>query len=174
MLILTSRHLHRLHVLVTHDGQRQFRAITASAALCGRARLCPLVQLGAAAAIGPQPPTTSMVQLCGRCNAQKAALRRPKTVEQVLIACHLGLSYEQIVLAAMSTSSLTDTPSNTLSQQRSLLLQLCRECFYEVFEQEVHETIVSNKLFKAGDKVAIGASGICAVPQQNVLLKTLQ
>ena len=39
-------------------------------------------------------------------------------------------------------------------------LQLCRECFYEVFEEEVHQTIVSNKLFKAGEKVAIGASGM--------------
>ena len=26
-----------------------------------------------------------MVQLCGKCNAQKAALRRPKTFEQVLV-----------------------------------------------------------------------------------------
>lgn len=37
--------------------------------------------------------------------------------------------------------------------------QICRECFYYVFETEVHHTIVSNNLFKPGDKVAIGASG---------------
>lgn len=36
---------------------------------------------------------------------------------------------------------------------------LCRECFYVVFENEVHQTIVSNGLFKAGEKVAIAASG---------------
>ncbi|DBA86765.1 hypothetical protein WJX77_002722 [Trebouxia sp. C0004] len=59
-----------------------------------------------------------MVQLCGRCNTQKAALRRPKTFDQ-----------------------------------------LCRACFYEVFEDEVHQTIIANRLFKAGEKVAIGASG---------------
>lgn len=59
-----------------------------------------------------------MVQLCGRCNSQKAALRRPKT-----------------------------------------FVQLCQECFFQVFEDEVHQTIVTNKLFKPGEKVAIGASG---------------
>jgi len=36
---------------------------------------------------------------------------------------------------------------------------ICRDCFYRVFETEIHETIISNKLFKAGDKVAIAASG---------------
>ena len=36
---------------------------------------------------------------------------------------------------------------------------VCRECFFEVFEMEVHRTIVDNKLFKRGDKVAIAASG---------------
>lgn len=36
---------------------------------------------------------------------------------------------------------------------------LCKECFYQVFEQEIYETIVSCKLFKPGDYVAIGASG---------------
>lgn len=36
---------------------------------------------------------------------------------------------------------------------------ICKECFYEQFELEVHQTITENKLFKAGDKVAIAASG---------------
>ncbi|EGD73710.1 ATP-binding domain-containing protein 3 [Salpingoeca rosetta] len=36
---------------------------------------------------------------------------------------------------------------------------LCRECFYAAFEEEVHETIVSENLFTPGDVVAIGASG---------------
>lgn len=36
---------------------------------------------------------------------------------------------------------------------------ICRECFFYVFETEVHNTITSNKLFKPGDRVAIGASG---------------
>ncbi|CAG8710875.1 7438_t:CDS:2, partial [Racocetra fulgida] len=37
--------------------------------------------------------------------------------------------------------------------------QVCRECFYYVFETEIHNTITDNKLFKKGDKVAIAASG---------------
>jgi len=46
------------------------------------------------------------------------------------------------------------------SQLLLLHLQLCRACFYEVFEEEVHQTIIANRLFKAGEKVAIGASGM--------------
>lgn len=37
--------------------------------------------------------------------------------------------------------------------------KLCRECFLEIFETEVHETIVSTSLFYPGERVAIGASG---------------
>ncbi|KAG8721998.1 nucleotidyltransferase [Ceratobasidium sp. 394] len=37
--------------------------------------------------------------------------------------------------------------------------QICKECFFRVFETEVHNTIVDAKLFKPGDRVAIGASG---------------
>lgn len=36
---------------------------------------------------------------------------------------------------------------------------LCKECFYEVFEREIHETIIESKLFDPGDYVAMGASG---------------
>lgn len=37
--------------------------------------------------------------------------------------------------------------------------KLCRACFLEVFETEVHETITSSSLFYPGERVAIGASG---------------
>ena len=37
--------------------------------------------------------------------------------------------------------------------------QLCRECFYRAFEEEVHETIVENKLFLPGQRIAVAASG---------------
>lgn len=36
---------------------------------------------------------------------------------------------------------------------------LCRECFYNAFETEVHHTITGVNLFNRGDKVAIAASG---------------
>lgn len=37
--------------------------------------------------------------------------------------------------------------------------KLCKECFISVFEDEVHHTITSSKLFFPGESVAIGASG---------------
>ncbi|KAH6658863.1 ATP-binding domain-containing protein [Plectosphaerella plurivora] len=37
--------------------------------------------------------------------------------------------------------------------------KLCRTCFLAVFEDEVHHTITSSRLFSRGETVAIGASG---------------
>ncbi|GAQ79566.1 ATP-binding domain-containing protein [Klebsormidium nitens] len=37
--------------------------------------------------------------------------------------------------------------------------QVCKDCFFAAFEDEVHRTIIDNRLFKRGDRVAIGASG---------------
>lgn len=37
--------------------------------------------------------------------------------------------------------------------------QICKDCFFKVFETEVHNTITEAQLFKPGDRVAIGASG---------------
>ncbi|KAL6011837.1 cytosolic thiouridylase subunit Ctu1 [Asimina triloba] len=36
---------------------------------------------------------------------------------------------------------------------------ICRECFYTVFEEEIHKVIVDNQLFKPGEHVAVAASG---------------
>lgn len=38
-------------------------------------------------------------------------------------------------------------------------VQLCKDCFYQALEEEVHQTIVKYKLFKPGEVVALGASG---------------
>ncbi|KIW35640.1 cytoplasmic tRNA 2-thiolation protein 1 [Cladophialophora immunda] len=37
--------------------------------------------------------------------------------------------------------------------------KICKQCFLSIFEAEIHDTIVSNKLFHRGERVAIGASG---------------
>lgn len=37
--------------------------------------------------------------------------------------------------------------------------KLCRGCFLTVFEDEVHHTITSSKLFYPGERIAVGASG---------------
>lgn len=39
------------------------------------------------------------------------------------------------------------------------LQKLCKECFFLVFETEIHNTITDAELFAPGDKIAIGASG---------------
>lgn len=39
------------------------------------------------------------------------------------------------------------------------LMKLCKECFFHVFETEIHNTIKTNELFHRGESVAIGASG---------------
>lgn len=36
---------------------------------------------------------------------------------------------------------------------------ICKECFFRVFEDEIHQTITDAQLFKPGDRVAIAASG---------------
>lgn len=36
---------------------------------------------------------------------------------------------------------------------------LCKECFFRAFEEEVHHTITSARLFNRGETVGIGASG---------------
>lgn len=59
-----------------------------------------------------------MGRFCDLCLERRAALRRPKTLQQV-----------------------------------------CKECFFLAFEEEIHKTIVENQLFKPGERVAIGASG---------------
>lgn len=52
-------------------------------------------------------------------------------------------------------------------------MAMCKECFYEAFEQETHETIIRENLFKRGDKVAIGASGGKDSTVLAFLMKTL-
>jgi cytoplasmic tRNA 2-thiolation protein 1 len=39
------------------------------------------------------------------------------------------------------------------------LQKICKLCFYDVFETEIHNTIINNKLFYPGERVAVGASG---------------
>lgn len=51
--------------------------------------------------------------------------------------------------------------------------KLCKKCFFNVFETEIHETIINNNLFKKGEKVAIGASGGKDSTVLAFILKTL-
>ncbi|KAJ5934245.1 hypothetical protein N7466_003792 [Penicillium verhagenii] len=51
--------------------------------------------------------------------------------------------------------------------------KLCRECFIQIFELEVHETITSANLFFRGERIAIGASGGKDSTVLAAVLKTL-
>jgi cytoplasmic tRNA 2-thiolation protein 1 len=48
---------------------------------------------------------------------------------------------------------------------------VCKECFYFAFEEEIHKTIIHEKIFTPGDRVAIGASG---GKDSTVLIHTLK
>ena len=57
------------------------------------------------------------------------------------------------------------TPCTVCGAPRSHVLRpknqekVCKDCFIAIFESEIHETIISNTLFKPGERIAIGASG---------------
>ncbi len=63
-------------------------------------------------------PACNRSKLCEMCQASKAVIKRPKTLQK-----------------------------------------MCKECFYAVFELEIHHTIVQGCLFERGSRVAIAASG---------------
>lgn len=60
---------------------------------------------------------------------------------------------------------MAPTPCAICKTERALIkrpknhAKLCKGCFITIFEDEVHHTITSSKLFYPGEKVAIGASG---------------
>lgn len=60
---------------------------------------------------------------------------------------------------------MAPTPCVVCKTERALIKRpknhqkLCKACFIQIFEDEVHHTIISSSLFYPGEKVAIGASG---------------
>eukprot|EP01028_Stygiella_incarcerata_P005454 TRINITY_DN2305_c0_g1_i2.p1 TRINITY_DN2305_c0_g1~~TRINITY_DN2305_c0_g1_i2.p1 ORF type:complete len:173 (+),score=42.57 TRINITY_DN2305_c0_g1_i2:159-677(+) len=38
-------------------------------------------------------------------------------------------------------------------------MMVCKECFYELFETEIHDALVRGNVFSPGDRIAIGVSG---------------
>ncbi|KKK24372.1 hypothetical protein ARAM_000856 [Aspergillus rambellii] len=68
-------------------------------------------------------------------------------------------------LWATSRITAREMIANALKGKMAVIIRpknrhkICRECFLQIFETEVHETITSNNLFYPGERVAIGASG---------------
>lgn len=60
---------------------------------------------------------------------------------------------------------MAPTPCMVCRTKRALIKRpknhqkLCKTCFIKIFEEEVHHTVTSSKLFVPGERVAIGASG---------------
>lgn len=52
-------------------------------------------------------------------------------------------------------------------------MKVCKQCFFTLFETEIHETIATNHLFYPGEKVGIGASGGKDSTVLAAVLKTL-
>lgn len=66
----------------------------------------------------------------------------------------------------INLETMPPTPCSLCHTARALVKrpktgqQVCKDCFFEVFETEVHNTIVEGEgIFKRGERVAIGASG---------------
>ena len=85
------------------------------------------------------------MRLCQHCGVERAVLRRPKTFEQVRPACS--------AVAARARCEPMRAPAPPPAPQ------ICRACFYAALEDEVHQTIATNSLFKPGQRVAVAASG---------------
>lgn len=62
-------------------------------------------------------------------------------------------------------TEMPPSPCAICHTNRALILRpknhqkLCKTCFIRIFEDEIHNTITTNKLFHPDEKVAIGASG---------------
>ncbi|PWY82893.1 cytoplasmic tRNA 2-thiolation protein 1 [Aspergillus heteromorphus CBS 117.55] len=60
---------------------------------------------------------------------------------------------------------MAPSPCAICHTQRAVIIRpkdrskLCRVCFIQIFETEVHETITTTSLFHRGERIAIGASG---------------
>ncbi|KAI3812952.1 hypothetical protein L1987_17665 [Smallanthus sonchifolius] len=97
-------------------------------------------------------------RMCSICNQRRPALKRPKTLQQVKL--YFLLSSQQVFAILFTFDDLG--LGNPCGGQTGMIIGFMideRECFYVVFEEEIHRVIVDNKLFKPGERIAIGASG---------------
>ncbi|KVH95408.1 Rossmann-like alpha/beta/alpha sandwich fold, partial [Cynara cardunculus var. scolymus] len=87
-------------------------------------------------------------------------LRKSQLVRKSMEATHGGEKGKSRLCSICNQRRPALKRPKTLQQLKLLLgIKICKECFYEVFEEEIHRVIVDNKLFKPGERIAIGASG---------------
>lgn len=114
---------------------------------------------------------TSAIKKSGSCNQEGCpkfnVVEKGNVQTNICGLCHFALNSafrNKITIGGLS--DMQDPKRQCVSCGGKAVLKrprtgklLCKECFFQSFEQEVHDTIVSNKLFKRGDVVALGASG---------------
>jgi len=107
---------------------------------------------------------------CGACGVRRALVKRPKTGDAL---CKVREKRAERCRRRWGrwgvrwNSGWSDTALGLLCSGAPKpcvplpphLLGCRQECFFHVFETEVHNTIVQHGLFKPGQRVAIGASG---------------
>lgn len=71
--------------------------------------------------------------------------------DHAICACYTTIMAPKICALCQKTRAMLKRPKTGQ--------QICKDCFFYVFETEVHNTIARAELFKSGDRVAIGASG---------------
>lgn len=78
----------------------------------------------------------------------------------------MTFNYVNLLISLPANNPCHKMPlSCDLCQQKAIMKRpktggkLCKDCFYFMFEEEIHKTIVDANLFTKGETVAIGASG---------------
>ena len=90
-----------------------------------------------------------------------------------------SLKVSQSYKAARSSRRMPPVPCASCHTARALIVRpknrqkLCKKCFIQIFEDEIHRTITSSKLFYPGERVAVGASGGKDSTVLAAVLKTL-
>ena len=95
-----------------------------------------------------------MVKVVNYCTSTlSCTVSRGVPYSVLLIFCSFFYTAMPVKLCA-----LCGTKRATLKRPKTGAV-VCKECFFEAFETEVHHTITSNDLFHRGETIAIGASG---------------
>ena len=74
-------------------------------------------------------------------------------------------SWSSSLFVAAGTYKMAPTLCAQCNSSRALVIRpknhqkLCKECFLDVFETEIHNTIINHSLFHKGERIAVGASG---------------
>lgn len=79
-------------------------------------------------------------------------------VDSFLLVCNQAI-YFLVLATTMCLQHALPGTAALVFEGFVFSMKICRECFYAVFEEEIHRVIVDNQLFKPGERIAIGASG---------------